>query len=78
MNLFEYLNEHPAFGLFQITVAGYFGVYLVAVIIGTITTFLFRSWNRFLRHLNIRKCGWPPAHCDADGDLKQTPNTDTP
>lgn len=23
------------------------------------------------RILNIRKHGWPPAHCDADGDFKQ-------
>ena len=29
------------------------------------------SINRPLRHMNIRKHGWPPAHCDADGDFKQ-------
>jgi len=27
--------------------------------------------NRPLRHLNIRKHGYPPAHCDADGDFKK-------
>lgn len=26
--------------------------------------------NRFFRHLNIRKHGYPPEHCDGDGDLK--------
>lgn len=26
--------------------------------------------NRILRHWNIRKHGYPPAHCDADGDFK--------
>lgn len=26
--------------------------------------------NRPLRHMNIRKHGWPPSHCDADGDFK--------
>ena len=26
--------------------------------------------NRVLRHWNIRKHGYPPAHCDADGDFK--------
>jgi hypothetical protein len=31
---------------------------------------LFRLPNRLLRHLNIRKAGWPPAHVDADGDFK--------
>ena len=30
--------------------------------------------NRFLRHWNIRKHGYPPAHCDADGDFKNYPN----
>jgi hypothetical protein len=28
-------------------------------------------WNRFWRHWTIRKHGYPPAHCDADGDLKE-------
>lgn len=31
--------------------------------------FVFKCWNRFLRHLNIRSKGWPPAHLDADGDF---------
>ncbi len=26
--------------------------------------------NRPLRHRTIRKHGYPPAHCDADGDFK--------
>jgi len=34
--------------------------------------FLFLVWNRFMRHLNIRKHGYPPAHCDADGDFRET------
>lgn len=27
--------------------------------------------NRVLRHWNIRKHGYPPVHCDADGDFKE-------
>jgi Na+/serine symporter len=27
--------------------------------------------NRIFRHWNIRKHGYPPAHCDADGDFRQ-------
>lgn len=34
--------------------------------------FLFLVWNRFMRHLNIHKHGYPPAHCDADGDFKES------
>lgn len=26
--------------------------------------------NRILRHKNIRLHGYPPTHCDADGDFK--------
>jgi hypothetical protein len=29
--------------------------------------------NRILRHWNIRKHGYPPPHCDADGDFKNDP-----
>jgi hypothetical protein len=32
--------------------------------------FAFSVWNRFMRMLNIRKQGWPPPHCDGDGDFK--------
>jgi hypothetical protein len=29
---------------------------------------LWRSYNRTMRMISIRKHGWPPPHCDADGD----------
>ena len=35
--------------------------------------YAFRFWNRLMRHLNIRKACWPPAHLDADGDFKPAP-----
>jgi len=36
-------------------------------------TFVFLVINRLLRHANIRKHGYPPVHCDADGDFKPEP-----
>lgn len=27
--------------------------------------------NRILRFFTMRKCGYPPPHCDADGDFKE-------
>lgn len=27
--------------------------------------------NLIMRHWNIRKHGYPPAHCDSDGDFKE-------
>jgi len=43
----------------------------VAIILSMVLTFLFRCWNRLWRHANIRKHGYPPQHCDADGDFKK-------
>lgn len=37
--------------------------------------FAFKCWNRFWRHWNIRKHGYPPIHCDADGDFREEPRT---
>ena len=39
------------------------------VILAGIGQFILIMWNRFFRHWNIRKHGWPPPHCDADGDF---------
>ena len=40
----------------------------VAMFLTGLANFILIAWNRFLRHMNIRKHGYPPAHCDADGD----------
>lgn len=29
---------------------------------------LFKLPNRVIRHLNLRRAGWPPLHLDADGE----------
>lgn len=39
--------------------------------------FAFKAYNRHLRSVNIRNAGWPPPHCDADGDGVE-PNVETP
>ncbi len=33
--------------------------------------FIIILWYRFLRYWEIRKHGYPPAHCDADSDSKK-------
>lgn len=40
-----------------------------AILFGMCLRVAFLFWNRALRHLNMRKNGYPPAHCDADGDI---------
>lgn len=43
------------------------GHFLVLAMASTLVQFM---WNTFWRHWNIRKHGYPPIHCDADGDFK--------
>jgi hypothetical protein len=42
---------------------------LLVVLSTDLLNFLLRVWTRFIRFLNILRAGWPPPHCDADGDL---------
>jgi hypothetical protein len=39
------------------------------IIMYGILDFIFKMWNRYWRHKNIRIHGYPPEHCDADGDF---------
>lgn len=39
------------------------------LVFGMILNFLFKLYNRPFRHANIRKHGYPPPYCDADGTL---------
>lgn len=40
------------------------------MIIGLFVNAIVILINRILRHANIRKHGYPPPHCDGDGDFK--------
>ena len=55
MTIYQFMSENPFLTFFL--------VLIVAHAIG----FLF---NRIMRHLNIWKHGYPPVHCDADGDFR--------
>lgn len=61
MNIYDFMADSPFIAFF-----------IVFLVCGTV----FRMWNRFMRHLNIRAQGWPPAHCDADGDFKDVKQDD--
>jgi len=43
-----------------------------AILLGMALNFLLTLYNRFFRHWNIRKHGYPPEWCDADGDFPET------
>jgi len=46
------------------------------IVFGMILNFLFKLYNRSLRHRNIMKYGYPPEHCDADGEFPQIKEED--
>lgn len=47
-------------------------IIILAIILKFTYSLIFLLWNRFWRHWNIRKHGWPPVHCDGDGDPNET------
>lgn len=62
MTLYDLIDRNIYISFFTVIIFLYFAVQTIKFL-----------WNRFLRHLNIRKHGYPPAHCDADGDIIFTP-----
>lgn len=59
MNIYEFMNSNPILTFF-----------MACMIYYTIRTLLFVLPNRICRHKNILRHGYPPPHCDADGDFK--------
>lgn len=55
----QYAIAHPWLTFWLILAALFVGERVVVFLI-----------NRPLRHWNIRKHGYPPSHCDADGDFR--------
>jgi len=63
--IFYFMSDSPVLTFFLVVGIG--------VMLETILKFCI---NRPLRAMNIRKHGWPPEHCDADGDFKPEPDND--
>ena len=60
MDIYQFMSESPWLTFF------------LAVGVGEVISLIFfKLPNRILRHWNIRKHGYPPAHCDADGEFKK-------
>ena len=60
MNIYQFMSENPFLTFF-----------LVLIVVQAIAAVLRFLPNRIMRHMNIRKHGYPPAHCDADGDFRE-------
>ena len=65
-SLIPFMNEHPFISLFMFYLA-------CQTTLKTITIPVLRIF----RHLDIKRNGWPPANCDADGDSKPKNKEDT-
>ena len=63
-NLYQFLTDRPIISLLVL--------WLICETIFKLGHLPVLLGNRGLRHLNIRKQGWPPPHCDADGDAVET------
>lgn len=57
MGIYDFMDKHVLLTAF-----------LALLISGAVNGVTFRPFNRWMRHRNIKAHGWPPAHCNADGD----------
>ena len=44
---------------------------IIGMVFGIPAKVIIFAINRPLRHFTLRKIGYPPSHCDADGDFKE-------
>lgn len=58
MDIYQFMSESPWLSFF-----------LAVLIMCFLEMVLYKLPNRIMRHRNISKHGYPPAHCDADGDF---------
>lgn len=62
-SFWEFAGNHWFMALLMFAIACQAAVAVVSGLINLL--------NRVIRHMNIRKHGWPPDYLDADGDLKR-------
>jgi len=61
--LLVFSAEHPVLAFIAM-------LCLTSVALAAIRTIFFLLPNRILRTIRVAARGWPPPHCDADGDFK--------
>lgn len=61
--MLNFMGEHPILTVILTMI-------IAPLIFHTIRLIIFILPNWIIRHMNIRKHGWPPEHCDADGDFE--------
>ena len=59
MTIYQFMGDHPILTFF-----------LTYMSLSICVEYPLKIINRWIRHRNIIKCGWPPPHLDADGDWR--------
>lgn len=62
MNIYTFIAENP--------ISAFFLALILAMVVTSPFRYAFLAYNRTLRSRNIVAHGWPPEHCDADGDFQ--------
>ncbi len=62
--------------ILELALSGFWAFVGTLILVSLPFNFLFRCWNRWCRSRNIRAQGWPPPHCDADGDFPKVEEKD--
>ncbi len=63
MTLYDFMSNNPIMTLLL-------AIMILPFTFAILFALVFKLLNRIIRSRNIRKHGWPPSHCDADGDFK--------
>jgi hypothetical protein len=66
------MRRNPVGEMFDFMAGSPFLTFFLVLVCGEVVTRVAIGLpNRILRHMNIRKHGYPPPHCDADGDFRE-------
>lgn len=68
MTIYEVMDKNPDGAVIVCVVLA---IAIAAVAIVALNVLMY-CWQLLIRHGNIRSAGWPPPHCDADGDACET------
>ena len=62
--------------ILEITFSSFWHFIGVLILVSLPFQFVWICLQRIVRGININKNGWPPEHCDADGDFASTETDD--
>lgn len=58
--------------VFKLALSGFWAFWGVLIILALLCNFILQIIHKIIRAITISKHGYPPPHCDGDGDFKET------